>query len=88
VVHYGEERVGVLGREASNAYRQAVREAHDAGVIPITLAARSLADDGPWHLRLRVRIPSWSSSRRPAGCVTVRVLPREAAGLPPGTTTA
>jgi hypothetical protein len=57
VVYYGEERVGVLGPEASNAYRQAVREAHDAGVIPIIPATRRQADDGSWHLRLGVPIP-------------------------------
>jgi hypothetical protein len=57
VVYYGEERVGILGPEASNAYRQAVREAHDAGVIPIIPATRSQADDSSWHLRLGLPIP-------------------------------
>jgi hypothetical protein len=57
VVYYGEERVGVLGAEASDAYRQAVREAYDAGLIPEIRATRSQADDGSWHLRLGMPIP-------------------------------
>lgn len=52
VVYYGEDRVGVLGPGASNVYRQAVRDAHDAGVIPVLPAVRRQADDGLWHLRL------------------------------------
>ncbi len=52
-----KNRVGVLGLEASNAYRQAVHEAHDAGVIPIIPATRGQADDGSWHLRLGHPIP-------------------------------
>jgi hypothetical protein len=65
VVYYGEERVGVLRPEASNAYRQAVREAHDAGVIPIIPATRSQADDGSWHLRLGVPMPRQYIDREP-----------------------
>jgi hypothetical protein len=56
-VYYGEERVGVLGPEAGDAYRQAVRAAYDAGLIPVISATRSHADDGSWHLRLGKPIP-------------------------------
>jgi len=54
VVYYGEERVGVLAPEASDAYRQAVREAYDAGLVPVIEATRSQADDGSWNLRLGI----------------------------------
>jgi hypothetical protein len=65
VVYYGDEYVGVLGPGASSAYRQAVREAHDAGVIPIIPATRSQAVDGSWHLRLGVPIPRQYVDREP-----------------------
>jgi hypothetical protein len=57
VVYYGEDRVGVLEPEASDAYRQAVCAAYDAGLIPVISATRSQADDGSWHLRLGMPIP-------------------------------
>ena len=56
-VYYGEERVGILGPKASDAYRQAVCEAYDAGVIPIIPATRSKTDDGLWYLRLGHPVP-------------------------------
>jgi hypothetical protein len=65
IVHYGEDRVGVLGPEASNAYRQAVHHAHDAGVIPIIPATRSRADDGSWHVRLGHPIPLGNTDSKP-----------------------
>jgi hypothetical protein len=54
VVYYGEERVGVLAPEASDAYRLAVREAYDAGLVPVIEATRGQADDTSWHLRLGI----------------------------------
>jgi len=54
-VFLGEERVGLLGPEASREYRPLVRECQEAGVIPVLLAQRRRAEDG--SLSLRIGLP-------------------------------
>jgi hypothetical protein len=51
-VFRGQQRAGVLGPQASHAYRHAIREASEAGLTPVSLALRSQDNDGTWHLHL------------------------------------
>jgi hypothetical protein len=62
-VFRGEQRVGLLGPEASHAYGRAVREAREADLIPLIFATRSRDDDGTWHLYLGLPAPGWLGSR-------------------------
>ena len=62
-VFRGEQRVGLLGPEASHAYGRAVREAREADLTPLILATRSRDDDGTWHLHLGLPAPGWLGSR-------------------------
>jgi hypothetical protein len=56
-VFRGEQRVGLLGPQADRAYRDAVREACDAGLVPVIVATRSQADDSSWQLSLGLPAP-------------------------------
>jgi hypothetical protein len=51
-VFRGQQRAGVLGPQASHAYRHAIREAREAGLTPVSMATRSRDNDGTWHLHL------------------------------------
>jgi hypothetical protein len=51
-VFRGQQRVGVLGPQASHAYRHSVYEAREAGLTLVSFAFRSRDDDGTWHLYL------------------------------------
>jgi hypothetical protein len=51
-VFRGEQRVGLLGPQASRAYHHAVQEAREAGLVPVTVTTRSKASDGSWQLNL------------------------------------
>lgn len=63
VVFRGDERVGVLRPEASDAYGPAVAEARDAGLTPVILATRSRAPDGSFRLSLGVPLPGPATAR-------------------------
>jgi hypothetical protein len=64
VVFRGQQRIGVLGPEASHAYRHAIHEAREAGLTPVTLATRGRDDDGTWHLHLGPPAPGMLRSSR------------------------
>lgn len=64
VIFLGDYRLAELGAEASQRYRQAVKEAREAGVIIVVPALRDLAEDGSW--RLYVPWPRIESSPDPA----------------------
>jgi hypothetical protein len=51
-VFRGDHRIGVLGQEAGEAYGTVMRDAADAGVVPVILANRSHSADGSWRLDL------------------------------------